>query len=727
METQQASVQVAPTPINHWVMDIETTVELFGAVFEHYAKNNNTVYEFIIHELQNDLPQLLAFLDQNIALDEWHINFNGIRFDAQVIQYILNHRNLLLLKDTRSCIADIYRYAQSVIEKSNRGEWPDYAEWHLKIKQIDIFKMNHWDSGAKNCSLKWVQYSTDWLNMEEMPLKHDYPIKTWAEIRLTMDYCRNDTSSTKHAFHICMEQVGLRKKLTETYGINLYSASEPRISKELFAHFLAPKMGIDKKVLKGLRTPRDIIRVNDIILPYIKFRTKEFILMETWFRGMSIRNLNQISKAEKKKLYTYSMSYKGCITDYGLGGLHGIRPGHHKAKPGFIIMTSDVTSFYPNLAIRNRWSPAHIPADIFCPQYEWFFDERKVIPKKDPINYVYKIILNATYGLSGDENSYLYDPELTMRITVNGQLSLSMLYEMLAERIPDVQPLMQNTDGLEMMIPEQYKDLYMQICAEWEQMTLLQLEHDQYRELMAPDVNNYIAITTKGETKEKGRFEWKDQDKKKTVALHKNKSFLVIPKAIYAYYVDGTLPEVFLKNHKNIFDYCAGAKVKGSWVFESTQVTKDNASKFANFTFKEKAEYLINNGWEQSWGADNWVKSNAANKEANTGIPTDSAFNIVIQKENGTITHQLPKIIRYYMTNNHPDRVKVAKRNREDGRIGQLEATKTQQVIANKIDPNKKFEDYDIDMGYYLNAIYKEIRNMDKTIYRSNVKQLQMF
>ena len=73
----------------------------------------------------------------------------------------------------------------------------------------------------------------------------------------------------------------------------------------------------------------------------------------------------------------------------------------------------------------------NIPQEAFCEQYEWFFDERKKIPKKDPKNYVYKIILNSTYGLSNDENSFLYDPEFTMRITINGQLSLSMLYEMI--------------------------------------------------------------------------------------------------------------------------------------------------------------------------------------------------------------------------------------------------------------------------------------------------------
>jgi hypothetical protein len=43
---------------------------------------------------------------------------------------------------------------------------------------------------------------------------------------------------------------------------------------------------------------------------------------------------------------------------------------------------------------------------------------------------------------------------------------------------------------------------------------------------------------------------------------------------------------------------------------------------------KEKSKYLKENGWEQSWGDDNWVRSDAENREANTGIPTDVAYRI---------------------------------------------------------------------------------------------------
>ena len=78
------------------------------------------------------------------------------------------------------------------------------------------------------------------------------------------------------------------------------------------------------------------------------------------------------------------------------------------------------------------------------------------------------------------------------------------------------------------------------------QITNLNLEHDQYSKLVLADVNNYIAVDTNGKSKCKGRFEYEG------LALHKNKSKLIIPKALYAYFVDGTLPEHTIKHNRNI-------------------------------------------------------------------------------------------------------------------------------------------------------------------------------
>jgi len=47
--------------------------------------------------------------------------------------------------------------------------------------------------------------------------------------------------------------------------------------------------------------------------------------------------------------------------------------------------------------------------------------------------------------------------------------------------------------------------------------------------------------------------------------------------------------------------------------------------------YDEMAKVLRENGWETSWSDDNWVKSKAKNKEANTGISTKSAYSRVMK------------------------------------------------------------------------------------------------
>jgi hypothetical protein len=503
----------------HWVMDYETLLNCFVGVFQHY-KDDSISEIFIITKDQNDLPKFINFLKKCVQLNQWHISYNGLAFDAQISQHILKNEAKLLKLSGLEVAMYIHKLAQTIIDKSDRGEFQEFAPRQLKIRQIDLFKMNHWDNKAKMSSLKWIQYSMDWQNVEEMPHHHSKPVENDQQLQDIITYCINDVQSTKKIFDYSKEQIELRKTLTNEYGIDLYSASEPRISKELFLFFLEKKLGWDKTEIKRLRTKRDEIYLGQCILPYIKFQTAEFQKIHDYFR-------TKVVTSTKDKL-KYTLDYKGVKTDYGLGGIHGAKDaGVYQAQPGWTIMTSDVTSFYPNLAIKNKFHPEHLPQKEFGDLYEWFFEERKKIPKSDPKNYVYKIILNSTYGLTGDENSFLYDPKMTMQITINGQLQLSMLYEMLSLAIPEGIPLMQNTDGLEMMIPTSSISTYMDVCAQWETITQLNLEHDEYSKMIIADVNNYMAVYKNGKVKSKGKYEWEDLEKKKVAVLHKNKSFLI--------------------------------------------------------------------------------------------------------------------------------------------------------------------------------------------------------
>jgi hypothetical protein len=162
------------------------------------------------------------------------------------------------------------------------------------------------------------------------------------------------------------------------------------------------------------------------------------------------------------------------------------------------------------------------------------------------------------------------------------------------------------------------------------------------------DVNNYIAVTEDGKSKCKGRFEFAD------LALHKNKSFLVIPKALHAYFVDGIQPEDYLKSNRNIFDYCGGKKIKGDWKY---------------------VEKFIKNG-------------------------------VYTEKE-------LQHTLRYYICNTGS---KIIKINKSDGREINIEAGKwLQQIYINHID-DMDFDDYEINYKYYLENIRKEIEGLEPNI-----------
>tara|TARA_R110001592_G_scaffold728_3_gene3917 strand:- start:676 stop:2562 length:1887 start_codon:yes stop_codon:yes gene_type:complete len=617
-------------------MDYETLSNCFVAVFKHYKTEETHI--FSVCSLQNDYEKFSEFLKENIENNEWHISYNGLAFDAQITHNIIkNHENLLLM-DGEEIAQEIYGYAQISINKSNNKEFQDFPEWQMSIKQIDLFKLNHWDNRAKMSSLKWIEYTMDWDNILDMPIHHETKITTQQQLSVIIGYCINDVDATKEIFNRCKPLIELRKNLTDEYNINLYSASEPRISKELFAYYLSKELRIPKYDLKKLRTFRNVIKINDLILDYINFKTPEFNNLLNKFKTVEI-NPNQT-----KGGFKYSVAYKGVKTHFGLGGAHGAaKAGVYKSDDDNIIMSSDVTSFYPNLAIMNKISPAHLDKKAFCQLYEWFFTERKKIPKSNPMNYVYKIILNSTYGLSNDKNSFLYDPQFTMFITVNGQLTLMMLYEMIMEAIPEATPLLQNTDGVETVIPRSKVDLYMEVCKKWEEITNLNLEHDIYKKLILADVNNYIAIDNNGKSKCKGRFEFEN------LALHKNKSKLIIPKAIYQYFVNDILPEETIKQNKNILDYCIGGKSKGNW----QQVARS-------------------------------IKNNQGHEE------------------------NLQKINRYFISN---DGVKIIKVNKSDKREIQLESGRWMQTIFNNR-KEKEWKDYDVNEKYYLDAIQKEIDNI---------------
>jgi hypothetical protein len=130
-----------------------------------------------------------------------------------------------------------------------------------------------------------------------------------------------------------------------------------------------------------------------------------------------------------------------------------------------------------------------------------------------------------------------------MAITINGQLLICMLAEQMM-RIPGLQMIQVNTDGLTVKVHRGYLQHIGKVRDWWCRITGLELEHAFYKSMHIRDVNNYLAEYEDGHLKRKGAYEYK-------LGWHQNHSALVIQKAAEAALIHGTPIEQFIHNRKD--------------------------------------------------------------------------------------------------------------------------------------------------------------------------------
>lgn len=537
--------------------DVETLINCFTVCFLDVETKRKK--SFVLYDDIDQLHSLIEFLrlikNNNYVL----LGFNSIAFDAQIIEFILkNYYNWSKGKyEIETIIDEIYQEAQRIVALPDAEKYLHLLpEYKLSISQLDLFKQKHYDGFAKRgTSLKWIQFTMNYPTIEEMPIKHDTYI-TKEQIPEILSYNWNDVESTCKFFEIIKFETDIRISLSEKYERNLLNASEPRLAKEIFGKFLCEDMNISYVALKKMRSFRNTISIGKLILPYIKFKTPILQGVLELFRNLEINPNQEKLKWDKK------FTYHGIEMIIGLGGLHGCcSSGVYNSDEQYDIFDIDVASFYPNLAIVNNIKPQHL-GESFSKIYQRIFEDRKKIPKKDPVNYVYKILLNSTYGLSNEKNSYFYDPIYTFSITVNGQLSLLMLIEMLIEKVPSLQLLQANTDGTTIKYKKEDLNKLRDACKEWEGITKLKLEESAYNKMVIKDVNNYIAIDNDKKVKKRkgGAFAYSLKPEDNELEYHKNTSFLIVQKALEQYFINNIDYRIFIREHNEIYDFLGAVK-----------------------------------------------------------------------------------------------------------------------------------------------------------------------
>lgn len=562
-----------------WVYDIETYPNLLtiGAI---NAQTHQTVYfEFSpFYSNVHDFSRWMYHLNVNKAE---MVGFNNQHFDFPVINYVFHQIPAGLTNQ------GIFNLVTSIFDAEFEDRF-NHVIWSNDqyIRQIDLFKINHYDNMSKSTSLKMLENNLGMNNIQELPIKPGTVVNAEQREQL-YQYLWHDVAATMLFLSKNMAQIDLRRTLTERFNHNFINASDAKIGADIV------KLELKKAGLNLYKkTPRDSISFKECIFEYVHFERPEFQAVHNWLCETTITQtkeaLNEIDvpwslvqymnpneiivhgiepavlaemklrKGAKVKLSLIPectvltdcvfianhlhVVVDGFQFDFGTGGIHGsISSSIVKTNSTHKLIDVDVASYYPNLAIKNKIFPEHLGVE-YCEVNQRIYDMRKQHPKSTHLmeNLAFKLALNAGYGNSNSKYSFLYDPKFTITTTINGQLLLCMLSEHLL-KVPGLSIIQINTDGVTYFCPNEYIDHTMSLCRWWESITDLVLEDVTYEAMYIRDVNNYIAIDNRSKRKYKGAYEHNLVDQ-----WHKNFNMRIVGMAAEAALCDGETVEEFI-------------------------------------------------------------------------------------------------------------------------------------------------------------------------------------
>jgi len=472
-------------------------------------------------------------------------NWNG--FDGPIV-------HLFMRMGGKATAKTLYDKAMAII-----GSQEEEDRWMHTVKPsdrdfewLDLFRVWHFDNKAKSTSLKILEFNMRLDNVSDLP----FPVGTvldHSQMQTLMNYCQHDVSATKRFYHESREMIAFREELARKFPSKEWTAfNDTKIGKEYFTMQLEASgvqcytYGANGREPRQTRRPS--LALNDAILPWIRFENPEFQRVLDWLKGQTI--------TETKGVFTDVIARVGGIDFvFGLGGLHGSLENEVVEATAGAIVDIDVESYYPSTAIAQRFRPAHFP-ETFCDIYASLKEQRKAYRKGTAENAMLKLALNGVYGDTNNPFSVFYDPLMTMRITLNGQLLLCLLVENLL-KIPGLRVVQANTDGITVQLCQGGREQMEQVVQWWEGITKLKMEFADYNRMFIRDVNNYIAEYVGGKVKRKGAYEH-------DLEWHQNHSALVVPKVAEKVLLEGAPIRETVERWPDLMDFMLRTKVPRS-------------------------------------------------------------------------------------------------------------------------------------------------------------------
>lgn len=512
----------------------------------------------------NDYRALVTFLQTRVRL---LVGYNNQDYDDTITKHLLLSydvfRDATASDITTSCkilsdkIINIGKRRKMRIKDKKRDAYIDNLRARKLFGSLDMLLLFN---TIDRVSLKQIAINLRWPEIIDLPFKPSHIVTNREEVPTILYYNRNDVLITKALLIRQDEELKLRRDYGAEVDADVMNANRTNIGKFVIRKFYMEETGVKYDSFKDQRTFYPRLNLGQCISKKITFMTPVYQEAFNKFRNASINpnKLDEDEKKGKKKQFEHILKSKCVSHTLGLGGIHSIN------KAGIIMPDADhdlwdidAESFYPYIMAHENLFPHHLgPAIIKVLKNKILFPriEAKRAGNK-LLAEILKIAVNSIFGLTKSVYSWMYDPKVTLSITISGQLYLMMLMERL-EMNTNCQVVYSNTDGLTVRVPKTQTKLFMSYCQQWESYTGFKLEYNKVRKIVVKDVNNFMMFfeDQNKDIKGKGVFLTKKE-------LKSGYIYPIISKALYEYYTKGTNPEMFIKSCNDIYDFMAAIRV----------------------------------------------------------------------------------------------------------------------------------------------------------------------
>lgn len=387
-------------------------------------------------------------------------------------------------------------------------------------------------------------------------------------------YCYNDTANTAYVRLHQQEHIELRVQLSNQHGMDLRSKSDAQLAEAIIIKEIQKLTGARPKA------PGPLSAVGQRFFyqapSYISFQSPNLRQMLAEMCAAEIEVGPSGHCIAPTAIREQKIEIAGKPYTVGMGGLHSKEKQQAViADKHMRIIDRDVTGYYPNLVLKNSFTPRHLGRE-FLVALQAIVDRRtaakvalqtagKNHPSYEALNAEaggLKIASNGIFGKTSDPWSIVYDPRQMVQITITGQLSLLMAIEAL--ELTGIPVVSANTDGIVVACPRDKYDHMHAVFAGWEQVTALETEETEYAALYAANVNNYIALTLDGHTKTKGWY--CERGSAQNSVLSKNPDVAICSDAVQAYLAKGTPLEQSIRGCADMRKFVSVRVVRGGGV-----------------------------------------------------------------------------------------------------------------------------------------------------------------